>query len=119
MDDYAGKLEDEHLAAILRALPQLQSLTLTLVRQTSLRCLAETPHLAHTLQRLQITRWEGLPVTELKHLQPLRALRDLLVVGLTGWSLSSIRERLTPGHAKFDRRRWPHLTSAMLIRRYL
>jgi len=34
---------------------------------------------------------------------------------LSRWSLSSIREQLTPGHAKFDRSCWPHLRIVELL----
>lgn len=73
-------LTDEHLSAILRAAPQLKSLRVTKASLVSLRCFAETPHLSHTLQELQLGRSSGcIAPAELVHLQPLHALRSLVV----------------------------------------
>jgi len=109
-------LTDKHLAAIVCAVPLLQSLSVDGARLTSLCCFAATPHLEHTLHKLRLLGLYGRILwTELEHLRSLRALRELHVSQLSGWTFSSIRERLTPGHAKFDRSRWPHLTSVMLL----
>jgi len=108
-------LVDEHLAAIVRAVPRLQSLMVNDASLSSLRCFAETPHLGHTLQRLRLGRESGrIHPSELKHLRPLRALRVLEVKSLSGWTFSSIRGQLTPGHFLFDWNRWPHLRTVEL-----
>jgi len=90
--------------------PLLQSLNITIARLTSLRCFAKTPHLAHTLQWLCLWAGSGcIPVSELAHLQPLRALRHLRLLCLASSLPTDDLAQLTPGNPQFAARYWPKL----------
>jgi len=107
VSDDSKLLTDEHLVAILRAVPQLQSLTLGVTGLGSLRCFAETPHLADTLQLLHLTDACGsIDPSELLHLRLLRALRELAVECLSAAPSAEFEAQLRPDEA---RRYWPSI----------
>jgi len=104
-------LSDEQLTVILRAVPRLQSLTIANWRQTTLRCIAEAPHLVATLQRLVLTG-TTMP-SELVHLRLLSALRSL-TMNHRAPAEPLLRAQLTPGHPQFLARHWPRLEQVNL-----
>jgi len=95
---HSRALTDELLAAVVAAVPRLQSLQVEEARLATLRCFSETPHLSHSLQQLYLSlASDSLAPAELLHLRPLRALRRLWVGGLSGWVTAELRAQLPLG----------------------
>jgi len=109
-------LKDELLLPVLRAVPQLQSLLVEQAQLSSLRCFADVPHLAKTLQQLDLSSRAGrvAPDELLPGLRPLRALRELSVECLTAPLSADVHAQLTPGDAGFAVRFWPQMKSVWL-----
>jgi len=103
-------LTDEHLAAIVQGAGHLQSLTVEQGQLRSLRCFAETPHLARTLERLHLNRPCGsIPASELVHLRALRSLCALHLFCLYGSIPSAVAAAMTPADRDFALDVWPNL----------
>jgi len=84
----------------------------------SLRCFAATPHLVTTLEVLIVSRDSGsIPIADLVHLRPLRALRSLHVRCLSTPVEEALLWLWTPGTAQFPARYWPRLAEVSLMRK--